>query len=391
MNTNLIKSIQNLKLSKLVSLKLINKINHLDDVNIPKVSYKKEDLDNFYKWFVGFVDGEGSFKASFRKIINLEHSRIIFSLSIYLHYKDKKVLEFIKNTLKLDNTIHNINRSDGTKRCELTISNKKVLSEKFIPIFTKYQLSTKKYHDFNIWLKMFKLYENKDILFKDKYDELLVLKSKLNNYEYKHDDNKLDIKINIPWYIGFMEGEGSYSLKYNSNFYKFALISELSQREESIKLFNFLLIWLHDLSPDINCPSFLKDFLNHKVKFNLKSYPKNNKIKITLSSIDYFYWVYFPNIIHYNWNSRKEVNMTLFLIATIILKHGLHLHKDGFHLLIKIFNYINLYYPPYSISSFKNDIFKVLALPPIYNPLHSQDFNGRTIGRKLKSKFISFL
>lgn len=53
MNFNLIKSIHNLKLSKLVSLKLINKINHLDDVNIPKVNYNKENLDNFYKLFVG--------------------------------------------------------------------------------------------------------------------------------------------------------------------------------------------------------------------------------------------------------------------------------------------------------------------------------------------------
>lgn len=83
--------------------------------------------------------------------------------------------------------------------------------------------------------------------------------------------------------------------------------------------------------------------------------------------------------------------MTLFLVATIILKHSLHLHKDGFNLLIKIFNYINLYYPPYSIYFFKDDIFKILALLPIYNPLHYQDYNGRIIGCKLKYKFISSL
>lgn len=348
-------------------------------------------MDEFYKWFVGFVDAEGSFKTNFRKNTKNEYNRIIFCLSIYLHYKDEQVLLYIKKMFNIDNNVYILNRSDGTKRAELTISNSIVLANKIIPIFIKHKCLTKKYHDFNIWLDMFNLYMDKSILWKNKYEQLWDLKCKLNNYEYKHDDTLLNITPNISWYVGFMEGEGSFSLKFNKDLFKFALISELSQREESIKLFNYLLIYLKNLKSDEYCSDNIKDYIHNKVKFNLKTYPKDKKIKITLSSIDYFYWVYFPNVLTTQWNSRKNISMTLFLISTIILKHGLHYTKEGLDLYNKIILFINFYEPPFLLDDIIKDIDNVLSHKPIYNVNYTQDHNGRKIGRKIKSKFISSL
>lgn len=78
-----------------------------------------------------------------------------------------------------------------------------------------------------------------------------------------------------------MEGEGSYSVKYSNN--KFALISEVSQRDESYKCFIAIKDLLYSLKPNINCKYDIKN------KINIVEYPKTNKIKLTISSIDYFY------------------------------------------------------------------------------------------------------
>lgn len=196
--------ITDLVIKKLLNLKAINK----SDLNITN--------EEFYDWLIGFTDGEGSFTASLRNSSNNNNkdiTRLTFSYGLYLHIDDIEVLKFIKNKLNLENIIYEITSDDESERCQLMISNSKILKETIIPIF-KNKLNTKKYHDFNIWCVMMELYNNKNIKFKDKLDDLILLRSKINNLNYKHNDDLLDIKLNMNWYIGFMEGEGSYSLKY---------------------------------------------------------------------------------------------------------------------------------------------------------------------------------
>lgn len=351
------------------NLKYINKS------NIDEISY-----DNFINWFIGFTDGEGSFKTSFRKNINNDISRMTFAYTIYIHADDVETLNLINHKLNLNKKIYIDSRVNKSTRVILNISDKYTLENVIIPIFIKYKnsnnLNTKKYHDFNIWYNIFKLYNDKNISFKDKYNDLLELRNKLNNYNYKHNDNDLNINMDINWYIGFMEGEGSYSVKYSNN--KFALISEVSQRDESYKCFIAIKDLLYSLKPNINCKYDIKN------KINIVEYPKTNKIKLTISSIDYFYWIYFPNIIKYNWNTRKSIDITLFMISNIILKHGLHYTDEGKELLFKIKNSMNKNrYNNINIIPSINEIINVLSIKPIYDPNKTQDSNSRNIGRKL--------
>lgn len=85
-----------------------------------------------------------------------------------------------------------------------------------------------------------------------------------------------------------MEGEGSFSVKYYPLNNKRILVSEVSQRKESRKLFNYLTKFLKILPADINCPEIILKYLNN-LNINIKEYKDTNKIKLTLSSIDYFY------------------------------------------------------------------------------------------------------
>lgn len=365
----------NLGYSSQITDLVINKVLNLKAINKPDFNTYNEE---FYDWLVGFTDGEGSFSTQLRtnNKNSKDISRVVFNYGIYLHIDDIEVLNFIKNKLNLNNKIYKLNRKDGSQRCQLNISDFKTLKETILPIF-KSKLNTKKYHDFNIWCDMIELYTNKNIKFKDKLNDLILLRSKLNNYDYKHNDDLLDIKLNMNWYIGFMEGEGSYSVKYNENLNKFTIVSELSQREESYKLFRYLKDYLFNLESDINC----KYNINNKI--NIVEYSKTNKIKLTIASIDYFYWKYIPNIVKYNWNSRKSIDMTWFMIAVIILKHGLHYTKLGKELLLFITNNMNnnRYYINKDIDI--NKILEVLAIKPIYDVNQTQDLNGKRIGRKL--------
>lgn len=351
---------------------IVNKILNMKPINIPSID--NLNINDFKDWFVGFTDAEGSFTTTLRKDKNGNINRLTFTFIIVLNENDIEVLNFINKVLNNKNNVYIINRADGTKRVQFSISSMEEINNIVILLFNN-KLKTKKYHDFIIWLNMIELYNNKNISFKDKYDDLLELRSKLNNYNYKHNDNDLNINMDINWYIGFMEGEGSYSVKYSNN--KFALISEVSQRDESYKCFIAIKDLLYSLKPNINCKYDIKN------KINIVEYPKTNKIKLTISSIDYFYWIYFPNIIRYNWNTRKSIDITLFMISNIILKHGLHYTDEGKELLFKIKNSMNKNrYNNIDIIPSIDEIMNVLSIKPIYDPNKTQDYNSRNIGRK---------
>lgn len=150
----------------------------------------------------------------------------------------------------------------------------------------------------------------------------------------------------------------------------------MSQREESIKLFNNLIDYLYNLESDINC----KYDINNKINISRKS--KEKQIKLTIASIDYFYWKYIPNIVKYNWNSRKSIVMTWFIIAVIILKHGLLFSKEGKELYLYIKENINSYRYYVNKDIDINKILEVLSIKPIYDVNQIQDMKGR-IGCKL--------
>lgn len=76
--------------------------------------------------------------------------------------------------------------------------------------------------------------------------------------------------------------------------------------------------------------------------------------------------------------------MTLFMISTILLKHGLHYTPEGSKLFYDISNSMNRYrYYNNNIIPNVERILKVLAQTPIYDVYNTQDFNGRNIGRSI--------
>lgn len=111
--------------------------------------------EEFYKWFVGFSDGEGSFGII--PLLNNKTKKIkgfCFKLTIGLHKDDLDALNFIKSKLGIGNVY-------SYKDSKIFVVTKKEDIKKLISIFHKYTLNTSKYLDFSDFKKAFILYHKR--------------------------------------------------------------------------------------------------------------------------------------------------------------------------------------------------------------------------------------
>lgn len=372
---------------------IINKILCLKPTNVLDLNM---DLNQFKLWLIGFVDGEGSFTTNLKYNKNKEIISISFILKIGLHKDDINILNYILKRFNLINKLEFY--PEKNNKISISIIDPIILKELIIPIFisnyTKYntahkgghgasvpndfnRLNTKKFHDFKLWLEMFNLNQDKSITFKDKLPKLMELRSKINNYKVIHNDKLLNININPNWLTGFTEAEGCFHINYNNIKKNINLTYILTQRKESIKLFENLLIYFKSLIEENNkeLPENIKIYLN---KYTLKLYKNKNILRIRISSSDYLYWILFPYLLQTNWNTRKNIDMTLHMVAVIILKHGLHYTPEGLNLILKIKNSMNKKrYMNNNIIPSVDEILFVLSKEPIYNPNISQIINAR--------------
>ena len=103
-----------------------------------KLQHKKNPL-SFYKWLVGFTDGDGCFT------IYKQGNK--WSLIYKLSQKDTNIqqLYYIKNIQKVGHIT-----KENTGMCSFRIRNKEHLKDVIFPIFDSYNQRTVKYYDYHI-------------------------------------------------------------------------------------------------------------------------------------------------------------------------------------------------------------------------------------------------
>ena len=142
-----------------------NSIDQFNTVN-PK------DLDEFYKWFVGFSDAEGMFNIT--QIFNKEKVEgFSFRFKIGLHKDDFYALHYIKNKLDMGSIY-------ASKDSQIFTISKKDDISKLISIFDSYTLNTSKYLDFLAFKKAFILYTDRNNLTGELIAQIIELKNDMN-------------------------------------------------------------------------------------------------------------------------------------------------------------------------------------------------------------------
>lgn len=173
-------------------------------------SSDKKD-EEFYKWFVGFADGESNFTIVFQKDTNGNITGASFRFIIELHIDDIDTLKYIKSKLNLGNEIAVYGNS-----CKFTVIHRRDIS-KLISVFDKYNLNTTKYLDYLDFKKAFHLYydNNRGVPLNKRtlIDQLLKFKNGMNKNRFEFNFPE-DYKIVVSdyWLLGLIEAEGSFYL-----------------------------------------------------------------------------------------------------------------------------------------------------------------------------------
>lgn len=189
-----------------------NNINLTNSINT-KVQGLRNNKELFYKWLVGFTDGDGTFSIAH------QNGKWSLAFKISQHEYNARILYFIKSQLG----IGNINKEDKTKMVNYRIRDRKKLLEIIFPIFDKNPLLTSKYFDYLKFKEAFNILEDSNLT-KTQKDELMynlvkkvpsesyispaweIIHNQVNNI---NDANKVMSKS---WLIGFTEAEGSFYL-----------------------------------------------------------------------------------------------------------------------------------------------------------------------------------
>lgn len=349
----------------LISKYLLNYEN--SRLNITNLNNIEIDHNNFCSHFSGFLDGDGSLKTGRRD----EGKRYNPTIVIELHKDDWEYLDLLNKYFQFNTLLYYQNKNRNT--VTLIVSNLLIINNVLIPLLNEYKLLGKKYYDYLLWKKLVDLYYNELI---DKSEKLLicnkyrVLINKYNEIDKFPLMDHIINNINTPKVLGFIEAEGHFSIK--PKLQKYLLRIEILQRKESepyLKgIYNLIENWYVD-------PIY---------KFKLKPitkllYKEENKLKVHILGIDRLYYSVIPTILHYGLYTRKYIDFVLWIIGTIIRKHGLHHTIEGQLLLEEI----RLSYNKnrYSLNNTKIpsllNILKVLSIKPVYDPSKSHDINYR--------------
>ena len=119
-------------------------------------------MENFYNWFVGFVDGEGCFSCT------LNNGSLNFRFKISLRADDKDILEEIRNKLGFGKVVYEpyYRRNivlKGKPQYKFVLYSKKD-REKLIEILDTYPLRSKKKKDYEVWKMLHNGLEEKILL-----------------------------------------------------------------------------------------------------------------------------------------------------------------------------------------------------------------------------------
>ena len=285
---------------------------------------KDNSLNEFYEWFCGLTDGEGSFYIIKKNSKNIFE----FNFQICLHIDDTKMLEFIQKTLGFGKV-----RSSGNT-VRFTVNTFKDI-EKILDIFTKYPLNSTKFLNFLDFKKAFELYKSSRFKNEKVIQDINDIKKGINT---KRVDFKLPLefkpKITKYWLLGFVEGEGSFFVKKD----QYRLTFTLSQSSIDLALMESIRDFLYNL-PEFDSKNMEKSSLRISTA---KDTAKNKPItQLVITKTDIIKSVIIPFFSSITWRSKKELDFQDWVAIFKLKERGHHHQEEGVKVINLILNQMN--------------------------------------------------
>jgi hypothetical protein len=292
-----------------------------DSCNIVDVACATADLPkNFYEWFSGFTDAEGSFYIAISKNCS-------FRFQINLHKDDLNVLYYIHKSLGFGEVRSYNNYSS------FTVTRLKDIA-KLISILDKYPLQGSKWLNYRDFVLAFELYTNSknstDVL-----KEIAKLKNSMNRLRLDYTISK-DKVINITsyWLLGFIEGEGCFSINKHNNY---RLDFSLSQSSTDLELMKSIKVYLENL------PNTEGNYTNAIGISEVRSNNPNHKstTRIETTRIPFITSVLIPFLDSITWQSKKYLDFQDWKNILKLKEQGHHLSEKGRKLIDLIISQTN--------------------------------------------------
>lgn len=146
----------------------------------------KKEITNEY--LSGFTDGEGCFYVGFGRREDLPLKwQIITDFHVSQNPGGKNVLEAFRKRLSCGYLKENHPKNPKDRSWVFIVKDRKELKEKVIPFFIKHPLHTSKQIDFEIFIQVLKIVEEKKHLHKEGFQkivELVFATKRLTNKRY---------------------------------------------------------------------------------------------------------------------------------------------------------------------------------------------------------------
>jgi len=302
----------------------------------------KNVSSEFLYWFSGFTDAEGNF------LISIDRQHVRFRFKISLHIDDVEVL----NTIKSNLNVGTVTLENSRNRCSYIIQNYEEIKNIICPIFNAFPLHTSKRLDFENFAQAVFIKDNKQ-LSDAGLSKIVSLKNTMNTKReiFTYNTTKSQIIINPNWFIGFIEGEGTFGIKTGS-----ALYFQIAQKNTSQESLNAITTFLTGLSDNVLQNSKILP-LNVISTTNVRT----DVVSLVVTSVDSLYYYLLPLLDTSKMYSRKGIDFNLWRLALLLKIKGYYYLPEGKTLFLDISDILNKRYSTNTtknISEIMDNIFK---------------------------------
>lgn len=253
---------------------------------------------------------------------------------IALHLDDRKVLEYIKETLNCGRL--------NTERNTLVFSISRLsdIETILIPLFEQFSLNTVKHLDYLDFKKAFFMFKHRKdgvLNLQDVYSDIINLKNGMNDKRINFVLPKFhSIRITGNYLVGFLEGDGSFYLSKHDMTVRTSLVTLSENRLVLEKIREFLLSLLDE-------PSYMLGSTTKLINIYEKK-PQNNQKPVSILEIyqiDFICNILIPYFNNIKFRTKKYQDYLDFRTIAFLILEGKYLIENGKELIIKLGDTMN--------------------------------------------------